>query len=237
MPYRDKTELIEALLGLPRPLTEKLALLTVLVQAGETLDAEILLAGLRELLEAAIKDRWRLDEDRGELGSWLELFPFSDRPEAILDAIDVLDAEFSRPWRLRRVLEALRDSPDSRCEQVLGALAQRDPRVFAEYEWANALIKRGTPSAAFMLIAAVREGKPLPRGQSLDTWSISERLAPLFRADPGARAELVRQYEAERNGPAKDLLEAIVAKIGDPDALMKIVRSYAARKKLFDGGC
>jgi hypothetical protein len=35
MPYRDKDELIASLLALPRPMAEKLLLLTVLVQAGD----------------------------------------------------------------------------------------------------------------------------------------------------------------------------------------------------------
>jgi hypothetical protein len=44
---------------------------------------------------------------------------------------------------------------------------------------------------------------------------------------------LLRKYEAE--GAAKDLLEAVVGKLGDPDALMAIIRSYLARRRPFDG--
>jgi hypothetical protein len=45
---------------------------------------------------------------------------------------------------------------------------------------------------------------------------------------------LLRQYEAEGDGPAKNLLGAVVDKLGDPDALMAIIRSYLARRKPFD---
>jgi hypothetical protein len=234
MPYRHKAELIASLLALPRPMAEKLPLLTVLVQAGEIVDANVALDGLKELLEAAKKDRWRLDENRGELESWLELLTFSNRPEATLEALELLEAQFRTPWRLRRVLEALRDAPDSQSERILAELARRDPRFFAEYEWANALLKRGTLSAVLMLIDVVREGKRLP-GHAFDVWSFSEKLAPFFRADSEARLELLRQYEAEGDGPAKNLLEAVVAKLGDPAALMTIIRSYSARRKPFDG--
>lgn len=47
MPYRDKDDLTASLLALPRPMAEKLLLLTVLVQAGEIVDANVVLAGLR----------------------------------------------------------------------------------------------------------------------------------------------------------------------------------------------
>lgn len=41
-------------------------------------------------------------------------------------------AQFRTPWRLRRVLEALRDAPESRSERILAELARRDARFIAE---------------------------------------------------------------------------------------------------------
>jgi hypothetical protein len=118
----------------------------------------VVLDGLKELLEAAKKDRGRLGENRGELESWRELLPFSNRPEATLEVLELLEAQFCTPWRLHRVLEALRDAPDLQSERILAELARRDPRVFAGYEWVHALLKRGTLSAVLMVVDVAREG-------------------------------------------------------------------------------
>lgn len=86
-----------------------------------------------------------------------------------------------------------------------------------------------------MVVDVVREGKRLFPGPAFDVWSFSETIAPFIRADSEARVELLRQYEAEGDGPAQNLLEAVVGKLGDPDALMAIIRSYLARRRPFDG--
>ena len=79
------TPSIGALLGLPLPYAAKQRLLIAAAMAGEIIPADTLIAELTELLEAGKAELWLLAEDRGELMSWVELFAFSDRPEAVLD--------------------------------------------------------------------------------------------------------------------------------------------------------
>ena len=86
MPYRDKL-VMDSLLKLPEPLSAKQGLLKVLAVAGETLSAELILARFKELLEEAKTKSWLLDQNSGRLDGWLELLPFSDRPEATFEAI------------------------------------------------------------------------------------------------------------------------------------------------------
>jgi hypothetical protein len=67
MPYGDNTKVIDNLLQLQRPLAEKRGLLTVLVLAGETIQADMVLDGIKALLEEAKTKRWLLDQNHGEL--------------------------------------------------------------------------------------------------------------------------------------------------------------------------
>ena len=110
LPHGNKRREIEQLLALPRPIMEKRRLLVAAVRAGEMIPAALLAEGLRDLLEAAQRQRWRLDENRGELMGWVELFPFSDDPARLHEALALLPEDRRRPHTLRRLLEALPQS-------------------------------------------------------------------------------------------------------------------------------
>jgi hypothetical protein len=62
IPHGSKRAEIDKLLQLPLPYSSKQGLLAAAAKAGETIEADILLAGLRELLEAGKKETWRLEE-------------------------------------------------------------------------------------------------------------------------------------------------------------------------------
>jgi hypothetical protein len=119
MPYGDKLAVMDSLLKLPEPLSAKQGLLKVLAVAGETLSAELILVRIKELLEEAKTKSWLLDQNSGRLDGWLELLPFSDRPEATFEGIVSLDPRLREPWRLRRVLSALGHAPSPQAEEVL----------------------------------------------------------------------------------------------------------------------
>ena len=144
MPYGDKTDLINTLLQLPLPPAAKQGLLTILVLAGEIISADMVFDGIKALLEEAKTKRWLLDENQGTLERWLELIPFSDRPGATLDALELLEPSLRVPWRLRRLLSALGQAPSDEAELVLEQLARTDERFFPEHEWLAALEQRGT---------------------------------------------------------------------------------------------
>jgi hypothetical protein len=158
MPYGNKTATIETLLELPRQLRAKRELLSVLVLAGEIISADMVLDSIKTLLEEAKGKPWLLDEQHGDLYDWLELLPFSDRPDATIDGLELLEANLKQPWRLRRLLSALGYSPSPAAEDVLNQLPQKDSRILSQYEWFTALEKRGTKSAERILLELICEG-------------------------------------------------------------------------------
>src|SRR5262249_18653136 len=107
LPHANKRGEIGRLLALPRPIIEKRRLLAAAARAGEVVPVHLLMEGLRDLLNAAQAQRWRLDENRGELMGWIELFPFSDDPARVHEGLGMLPEEHRSPHPLRRCLEAL----------------------------------------------------------------------------------------------------------------------------------
>ena len=75
--------------------------------------------------------------------SWVELFAFSDRPEAVLDVLDRLPPQYPHPASLDRLLSALGKSAHDGALGVLRALRRRDQRIAERYDWLDAMIKLG----------------------------------------------------------------------------------------------
>jgi hypothetical protein len=229
MPHGDKGLVIKTLLTLPRPTLEKLDLLVSLVLAGETISADTVLDGLKELLEEAKQKPWLLDEQHSGI-EWIELLPFSDRPASVHDALALIDARFREPWRLRRLLSALGKAPDVQAEQLLGELANRDPQLYSEYEWLAAVIQRGTASSAMMLLNLICDGKLTGNKPEIDVWTLPRGLAGMIRHHPGMRSELVRRFEGQAAGVNKSVIHHAIAELADADALLALVRGNAGDK-------
>jgi hypothetical protein len=235
MPYGNKTGTIDTLLQLPTPLREKKQLLTVLVLAGEMIQADMILDGIKALLKEAKANPWLLNENQGELEGWLELLPFSDRPKATLDALELLEPNLRQPWRLRRLLSALGHAPSPEAEHVLNLLPHKDARFLNERDWLAALDQHGTLSAARMLLELICGGTFASRPGGMDTWTLSDRLAGAMRAHADFRAEVYQRYERVPAGPDKAILEHAIAEVPDADNVFIMVRSYAVEGKPFDG--
>jgi hypothetical protein len=232
MPYGDKQALIDSLLKLPEPLQAKQHLLKVLAVAGEFVSAELLKAGVNELLEEAKTKSWLLDENSGRLDGWLELFPFSDRPKATFEVIVSLDPRLREPWRLRRVLSALAHAPSLEAEEVLAQLARHDARFFEEYEWLNALDNRETASAGQLLFRLICDGA-LSASRPTDTWSLSKKLASSIQSHVDLRKEVYDQYPALPTGPGKAVVAQAISEAPDIEGIMLLVKDSAAQNHPF----
>jgi hypothetical protein len=229
MPSGNKEALIDSLLQLPGPWAWKQGLLKVLVVAGEIISADMIVAGINELLEEAKSKRWLLDENSGQLDGWLVLLPFSDRPKAILDVINSLEPGLREPWRLRRVLSALGHAPSPQAEEILAELAQRDARFLAEYEWLNALDNCETLVAGRILLGLIRNGAFAAHGRP-DAWALSKKLASSIQSHPELRKEVYEQYSALPRGAGKEIVARAIAESPDIDGIMLLVRDYGGQK-------
>ncbi len=234
VPYGNKTEVINTLLQLPLPLAEKQGFLTVLVLAGEIINADMVLDGIKTMLEEVKTNRWMLNENGSELEGWLELLPFSDRPCVTVDGLELLEPNLRPPWRLRRLLSALGYAPSSEAEHILDLLPRQDERFLSEYDWLTALEKRGTVSAARILLNLICEGVFAGVKDRLDTWVLSKSLVSAILAHTNFRSEVYHRYESLAAGPGKTTLEYVISEVADEEGVLILVNGYAARGRSFD---
>lgn len=228
LPYGNKTEILDKLLRLPRPLSEKQTLLTVLVRAGEIISASMVLDGIKNLLEEAKTKRWLLDDKHWVLGSWLELLPFSDHPNTVLDALGLLEPDLRPPWNLRGLLSALGYAPSPEAEHVLSTLPRIDARFLAEHEWFAALQSRDTVSAARILLDLLCEGVLVDEPGRTDTWTVIRMLAAFIQKYPEFRTEVYQRDESLPASRNKSILEGAIAEAADSDGVMILLHRHAS---------
>lgn len=225
MPHRRQDALVRTILELPLPWSQKQPVLKALVISGEVVDAEMILAGIRELLEDAKSKVWLLDENSGRLESWLTLLPFSNRQAALLDVLTWLSPEETSPWRLRPVLSALGfgSSPDA--EQVLQDLVRFDPRFIAEHAWLAALQRLKSLASGRVILRVASEADPSsirPGGARTHP----RALADAATTHPEIRQELYEHYATLEQGEAKSIIEVAIAEAPDAQGVLILVRSH-----------
>jgi len=211
LPHGSKRDELNTLLSLPQPIEAKQRLLLCMARSGEIVPAAVLMDGVRNLLEAAQVNAWRLDENRGELMGWIELFPFSDDPTRVHGAIALLPERHRHPHALRRLLEIL---PQSRAESALATLerlAKDDQTFLQESAWNNALIKVDTEAAASVAIDRLCSS-PLPaaRGfsRALTTWA---------RKYPKVRSAMIARYRAMPPGAVPTAFDIALDDLADEE--------------------
>lgn len=233
MPYGTKHAEIDALLALPQSYAAKRKLLKMAAIKGEILSANMLLAGLNELLELAKKEPWQLEESSERLMGWIELFAFSDRPLAVLEALNLLTSEQQHPRRLSRLLLALSQSPHDDTLQVLLELANRDPKMMKEYDWINAIIQIKTETSALKIIELICDGK-IKASNALDGNYLVKQLCILAKCFPKAQQDILQRYKKMAGGPVKRMLKAALIEHAEASFVLAMIPSFAADNQGYD---
>ena len=233
MPFATNRPEIQALFNLPLPYAAKQNLIVTSAMSGVVLQAEMLTAAVQELLNDARTQSWRLDEGRGELMTWIELFAFSDQPIAVLDVLDLLPPNHRGPYQLRRLLDALGHSPHPDAPMVLNTLAERDPRITEDDAWSDALIRLNSIDAACTLLDALCTGSPSnPQRHTSDRFV--DRLVEFAKRHPEFRDEILARYTRSDGYRSHDMLESLLLTLADQDAVLAVVHDMTSRGAEFD---
>ena len=233
--YGDKTVLIERLLALPLPVRSKQRLLTGLILAGEPVAADMMIEGIRAFLEEAQQKTWMLDQNsRWELDSWLGLLPFTDHPETTVTGVEMVLNADRHPHRMEEAVKSLSVAPGEAAEGTLGELARRFPTLASEYEWIKAFTRRRTVAAIGMLLDHLAEPGWPDRQSGTHLWSIARDIAALSVELAGLQEELLRRF-GMATGPARQVIELALAKLGGLSSVMALVRDHATHNRPFDG--
>jgi len=209
----------------------RVTLLNSLVLSGEIIDVELIKQGIADVIEAAQKQAWILTE-RHELRDWLRLLPFTSQPHDAFAIVRALPEQYRTSDALEDMLAAFGLAPGDGAENVLFQFAEADPRLYAHGVWRDAVIRRGTLSAATRFVDLAAQSIFNGKG-GRDQWHMSTRLAGLIGEHADLRAHV---YDLLKNGPTSTglaLLAQAVAENPDADGLLLLVRSEIEHKRAF----
>lgn len=232
LPHADHCEHINALLQMPYRV-ERLGLLLALVSDGETVSADVVLAGIQEFFEAAKTATWMLQQNLFELEDWLALLPSSDRPEVIVETVGGLPDQIRHPRNLHRLLSALAHAPGP-AHRILLELAEQDQSFYGEYEWLQALKARPDLTAFKALLDLVANGKIGDSRGGIDILGLARELAGRMDGRPGLQ-QVLRHYAWNGVGAAKAVAMTALAQAPNADDLLLMIDLYVADGKPFDG--
>ncbi len=215
------------------PLAKRDAM-AALAMTGVTLPVEPIRLGLAAFLKQAETERWLLDEDHSELGRWLALFPFSDAPAELFDAIGMLDPALLRGRNIEAVCEALRWASTGIGDTGLVDLAERLPALKQNFTWQAALLHRPESSAFSAFCDVLEAGRIVRNTDSHAIWSVGDKLAGKLGEDPALRDVFVARYQSSQ-GVARSVYDHAIAKMRDPENVLFLVECYASCGRSFDG--
>ena len=227
MPCGDITDIVNKLLEIPAPVNLKRNLYIALALSGARLRSDIIHACIRSLFAESLEKPWMLGEDHGNFFGWVELFAFSDRPEAVIDAVLSLDPPYlKQPYQLRGLLSALGASDEPGIEDVLLRFTEAVPGLVLQYEWLAALRTRDTESSGHALLRLLREGAFDDPGHR-ETEALGTYFAQLAEMHPAFRAEMVALLDRVEPGATASVIERALLKIPDTESVLALVRFYA----------
>jgi hypothetical protein len=228
LPHGAKRPEIDALLALHQPIALKHRLLVAAALAGEIIPAALLMDGLREMLASAEKQPWRLEANRGELTGWIKLFPFSDDPQGVHDAIALLP-EQQRPLALRSLLEALPQGPADNALITLERLAANDATILSDYEWTNAVLSLDTQASALALLDHLCQGQ-ISVG---DGFRLSKALTSWANKFTTVRSAIIERYRGLPPAGIRLVLEKAMDGMADEEVFMALFDVQAGAPHAF----
>jgi hypothetical protein len=241
MPHADQDALISRVLALPQPLNVKRELLAAIAIDGQILDVNLIMRGVDEWLEEASSlspdNAWHKRQNTWEIEPWLELLPFTDRPDAVIEGLTKVKAFYGSGWakHWERVLTAVAGVPGAEGETLLASLARAHKDIAGEFEWMKAFLDRDSASAVLWYVDLYIEGVFGEGPHPVDSWHLGRELVAHVRKFPQLRPELKRRYEAVGSDRARAMLEHFFSEAADDDDLIAMVNKYAASGRSYDG--
>jgi hypothetical protein len=237
MPHSNQDALIARAIALPQSLKTKRELLAAMAMDGQVLDVGIVMEGVDEWLQEASKDAWHKKQNTWEIEPWLELLPFTTRPEAVIDGLTKAKAFYGTGWakRWERVLAAVAALPGPEGDALLAALARTHNDIASDFEWMEPFLGRNSASAVLLYVDLFSEGVFGQGPHAADPWHIGRALAPYVQKFPQLKAELRNRYEAVATPPGCAMLEHLFGVCGGEDELIAMVKKYAATGQTYDG--
>jgi hypothetical protein len=237
MPHSDQDALTARVMALPQPFSAKRELFAAVALDGQVLDADVLMQAVDEWLAGAANDAWGKRQHTWEIAPWLELLPFSTRPEAVVEGLAKVKAFYEGGWaqRWERVLAAVAAVPGAKGETLLATLARHHKDIASDFEWMSAVLGRDSLSATLLYVDLLIEGVFGQGPNAVDAWHVGRELVAYVQKYPELKPELRRRYQLVGPGCARAMLEYFFGEAGEDEDLIAMVKTYAASGQPCDG--
>jgi hypothetical protein len=240
VPHVNRDKEIAALMLLPQPMTAKRELLAAMALDGQILDSAPVLQAIDAWIADAGKDEttaWHKRQNTWEIEPWLELLPFTDRPESVIDGLTKVKAFYGTGHRphFERVLAAVANVRGYEGEILLRALAIAHRDIASDHSWTQDILRRDTASATLLCADLVIEGRIGADLHSSDAWSLARQLTPYVEKFPELRPAILDRYKANASGRGRATLEHLIGEAGDSTDFIEMVKTYVAEGRGFDG--
>lgn len=222
MPHIARPELMTKIAGFEVTSHTKLDLFNGLIVGGLLPPADLVLQEFRKVL-AEKEDRWWDDQTSYAMFSWLKVFPNTDRPDSVFDALALVPEKNLSRWRIRDILSQLRLLDVGTRSRLLREFTLKFPDMLSEHEWFDQVRKLGFRAAMDLLLQGV-EGD-LGKGFDLSSghFLLTEQLAYAMADDD--EAYLFEKLAVARSDRAKALVFSVLLKTYSVDGLLAAARS------------
>ncbi len=234
MPHRNQDALIARAMDLPQLLPLKRELLAAMAMDGQVLNARLVMQAIDDWIADAGTDPnkvWHKRQNTWEVEPWLELLPYTDKPDSVIEGLAKVKAFYQQGWE--RALTAVAVMPGPEGEVLIAKLARAHKDIATEFEWMNDILRRNTASAVLLYVDLFMEGVFGQESHGPDAWHIGRALAPYVGNFPELKTELKKRYETA-SGKGRAMLEYLFGEIGDEHDLVAMVQKYAVDRQRYD---
>jgi hypothetical protein len=240
MPHSDQDALIARVAALPQPLAAKRQLFAAIVLDGQVPDVDVVMQAVDEWLQEASRNpqnAWHKKQNTWEIEPWLELLPFTTKPESVIEGLTKVRAFYGDGWAKcwEGVLTAVAGVPGAEGEALLVALARAHKDIARDFEWMKAFLGRDSATAVLLYVDLFTEGVFGQGPNAADAWHVGRELAPYAQKFPQLKAELKKRYEAVEAAPVRAMLEHCFGEVGSEDDLVAMAKKYVAAGQAYDG--
>lgn len=222
MPHVARPDLMTKIAGFEVTSHTKLDLFNGMIVGGLLPSADLVFQEFRKVL-AEKEERWWDDQTSYAMFSWLKVFPNTDRPESVFDALALIPEKNLSRWRIKDILPQLKLLDVETRARMLREFALRFPDMLSEHEWFEQVRKLGFRAAMDLLLQGVEgdfgKGFDLSSGH----FHLTEQLA--YAMADNDESYLFEKLAETRSDKSRALVFAVLLKTSSDDGLLAAARS------------
>ena len=227
MPHAARSELIAKVGGFEVMSHVKLDFFNGMIVGGLLPSADLVLQEFRKAL-AEKANRWWDDQTSYAMFSWIKVFPNTDHPMYVFDALAIMPENNLSRWRISDILPQLRLLDIESRAGMLREIALRFPDMLSEHEWFDQVQKLGFRPAMDLLLQGIEGDLGIGFELSAGHFLLPEQLA--YGMTDGNLRYAFEKLTGARSDAAKALVFTVLLKATSLEGLLAATGSPVGRE-------